>query len=137
MNKQTSLLWLTLSIFIASPLVFADEEVKTDDEATSEHVLPHELSPEQHKIIRKKFREHRGKMAEGMFQELDANGDEMVDLNEFLSHSEARFNAMDADSDGLVTKEEAREHHRELRKKHHKMRIKMHEHRMEKQESEE
>lgn len=135
MKKQTALLCLSLFAFTASPLLFADEEAAQSDEATIERVHPRDMSPEERKEMRKKFRKHRGKMAEGMLQELDKNGDEMVDLSEFLLHSESRFNEMDTDSDGFVTKEEARAHHRELRKKHHEMRKKMHEHRKESKES--
>lgn len=136
MKKQTALLCLTLFVVTSSPILFAEEEGQPE-EANTERVHPRDLSPEERKEMRKKFRKHRGKMAEGMLQEIDKNGDEMVDLNEFLSHSEARFNEMDADKDGLVTKDEARAHHRELRKKHHEMRKKMHKHREDAEASDE
>jgi len=49
------------------------------------------------------------------FATMDTNADEKVDLQEFLTHSETRFNTMDADSDGFVTKEEARTMRKEMK----------------------
>lgn len=73
-------------------------------------------------------RHHRGFKSghhrKDALKKLDTNGDEKVDLNEFLANAEQRFNELDQDSDGYVTKEEASAKHREMREKHRKMREK-------------
>ena len=61
---------------------------------------------------------HKGKM----FERTDTNGDGVISHEEFSAKAERRFKKMDADSDGKVTKEEAKNHHaamREKYKKHH------------------
>ena len=47
--------------------------------------------------------------------EVDVNEDGKIDLNEYLSHAEQRFNLMDADSDGFVTPEEQTQAHEKMR----------------------
>lgn len=84
----------------------------------SSHSKPHHKSKEEREKMREKRHERKKRMAEKRLQEIDQNGDEMVDLNEYLAHAEARFKKLDADGNGLVTREEARMRHRELRKKH-------------------
>jgi len=47
----------------------------------------------------------------------DTNNDGKIDFNEFITHSEQRFQTMDINSDGYVTPEEARAGHKLMREK--------------------
>ena len=51
----------------------------------------------------------RGKKHKEMLEKVDTNKDGQVDLNEFLAHAEVRFQKMDANADGYLSKEEGRE----------------------------
>lgn len=64
---------------------------------------------------------HRSPSEHGkkMFEEMDANKDGIVTREEHNTFTNARFDEMDADKNGKVTKEEA-EKHREMRKEKHK-----------------
>ena len=82
---------------------------------------------EQHKAMHK---DKRGKIRDSkshhsamrMHDRLDTNEDGKVDLDEFLSHAQSRFNEMDTNADQFVTDEEAKLHHKNMRKKHGDMR---------------
>lgn len=43
----------------------------------------------------------------GKFERMDSDGDGVVTKDEFMAHSEKRFSKMDADGDGKITKEES------------------------------
>lgn len=92
-------------------------DAELEDEASSSNPR-HDEHHQMRRELRHKHHQHRKMMAEKHLKELDQNGDERVDLSEYLSHAESRFNKLDADGDGYVTKSEARDRHRELRKKH-------------------
>ncbi|GGA08681.1 hypothetical protein GCM10011498_05750 [Amylibacter cionae] len=49
------------------------------------------------------------------FERLDLNSDGFVDRAELIAARDARFDAMDADKDGAVTKEEAQAHRKAMR----------------------
>lgn len=68
-------------------------------------------------------RHHRGK---SMLKLVDTNEDGKVDLNEYLTHAEARFNKLDLDANGYVTTDEAKDAMKKMRKEHKKMRKEMH-----------
>lgn len=53
---------------------------------------------------------HHGKMMEKMFEKDDLDGDGAISKEEFDKAGAARFDAMDGDKDGKVTKEEAKAH---------------------------
>jgi len=78
------------------------------------------------KSMHKRMGRHMENRTKRHMEQIDTNGDGNVDLNEYLSNAEQRFNEMDADGDQLVTGEEAREHHKSMRTKHAQERKKHH-----------
>jgi len=52
--------------------------------------------------------EKREQKVQKKIEEIDSSGDEKIDLNEYLSYSEKRFNSTDANSDGFITPDEMR-----------------------------
>ncbi len=102
MNKLT---FLFSSLLLASA-VQAQESDQSD-------VLPE--ATEQARGEHRLHRRGHGKMHKLMLEKVDTNKDGQIDLNEFLAHAEARFQKMDINSDGYVTKEEGREVSREMR----------------------
>ncbi len=121
MKLTHTFVFLIVSSFaaVSLPVQAQDDAVQDEDRSASppKH-RSYKLNDEQRAEMRDKMRQHRKQMAEKRLQELDQNGDELVDRNEYLAHAESRFNELDADNDGYVTREEARMHHKTLRKKH-------------------
>jgi hypothetical protein len=79
-----------------------------------------------HKGKHKKMRKHMGEKVKQHMEQIDTNEDGKIDLNEYLTNAEQRFNDMDIDGDNYVTGKEARKHHKELRKEHMHARKKHH-----------
>ena len=50
-----------------------------------------------------------------MLQEVDSNKDGQIDLNEYLAHAENRFQKMDLDQNGFISKDEQREFAKSMR----------------------
>lgn len=75
----------------------------------------------------------KGKLGKA-FALTDANQDGRLDLSEFLAHAEQRFNAMDLNQDGYVTKDEGREAHKKMREKRKAKRMQRREERQEKRQ---
>ena len=81
---------------------------------------------ESRKAYREMKREHKKEMREmrrahhagKMLEKVDANQDGKVDLDEYLAHAQERFNRLDLDANGYVTKEEAQEAMKKMRKEH-------------------
>lgn len=114
---------IALGIFLTANLAFANHH--EEHEASEGDIEKIEQHKEMHKDKRQKVRDRKGQhRAMRMHDRLDENDDGKVDLSEFLSHAESRFNEMDTDSDQYVTDEEAKEHHKSMRKKHGDMRKK-------------
>ena len=65
-------------------------------------------------------REEFNKRMEKIVDEIDVNKDGKFDLTEFLAHAEERFNRIDANSDGYITREEGKAAHKAMREKHHR-----------------
>lgn len=124
MNIQTALIGSIIVAVFTSASISA-QDVEGSEEANGPIVRPHDMSKEERREMRKKFHKERRSKHERRLQELDSNQDEKVDLTEFLANAEKRFNELDADNDGYVTREEARSRHHELRQKHKEKRKKM------------
>jgi len=71
----------------------------------------------------------RAHRAESMLLRVDTNKDGQVDLNEYLAHAQERFNKLDADANGFVTQDEAKESMKSMREEHRERRKKMREER--------
>ena len=117
---QMSLITIFLSAITVTHLQ-AHEHGAADESEFKRHP---ELTDEERADMREKIRDKRKKYRKKRILELDTNGDDQVDLTEYLANAERRFNELDADGNGYVTAEEAKARHKELRKKHHKMRKK-------------
>jgi Ca2+-binding EF-hand superfamily protein len=87
----------------------------------------HDAKHDQHqgKMMHKMRKHHKQHVKERILK-MDTNGDGKIDLGEYMSNAENRFNEMDADGDQYVTPDEAREMHRNMRKRHQDQRSKMH-----------
>ncbi len=88
----------------------------------------------EHQMKREKMKEYRKarheKRAAAMLDRVDVNNDGQVDLDEYLAHAEQRFTSMDADANGYLTADEARESMQKMRKEHKERRKKMREERL-------
>ena len=105
---------LVASLVTLAPvsLVSAEEQDTSAESESYEHGHRHEM--------RKKFKKRHEKFMVERMKKIDSNGDGNVDLQEYLTHAEQRFNEMDINGDQSVTADEAREAHKMMRKKHHK-----------------
>ncbi len=121
MKLTNTFVFLIITLFTAVSLPVQAQDDAVQDEDLSASPTKHrnyKLNDEQRAEMHDKMRQHRKQMAEKRLQELDQNGDELVDRSEYLAHAESRFDELDADNDGYVTRDEARMHHKSLRKKH-------------------
>ena len=117
---------LSVSGMFFSSFIYAQQEPTADAAAAVEQSSRdgHHQRHKQGKHDKHGKRDHHEKKAEMMMTKIDANADGQVDLNEFLSHSEERFHAMDVNGDGFITDDERRESHKIMRKKHEEARAK-------------
>ncbi len=60
-----------------------------------------------------------------IFIKMDTDGNGIVEKEEFMDHTEERFNDMDLNNDGEITKDEAEQAHEKMREKVKEMRAKM------------
>ncbi len=106
---------LLAAIFMFSTLAYAQapqdgqEPQYQHDDADGEYRGKHKGKHHKDK--------HRKRMAKLMMKRIDTNNDGKIDFNEFITHSEQRFQTMDINSDGYVTPEEARAGHKLMREK--------------------
>ena len=66
---------------------------------------------------KKHHKNYKGKHFEHMLEKMDSNSDGKIDKQEFLTKSEERFKFMDVNNDGLITKDEVKEHHKKMKEK--------------------
>jgi hypothetical protein len=118
MNNKTALIALStlLATSLTLPAVYAHQHGGDG----------HSMDKEERMEMRQEMREKRKQHRKDRLLELDANGDDRVDLDEYLANAERRFNELDGDGDGFVTTDEARAHHKKMREKHKEMRKAMH-----------
>lgn len=114
---------LAIATFAVSSMLFSGFIYAHDKPATDSAAEPSDRGRHHQRHEGEKGGHHE-KMAEMMMTKIDTNGDGQVDLNEFLSHSEERFHAMDINSDGYVTDDERRQSHKIMREKHQQARSK-------------
>lgn len=117
MNKKTLLGTLLASTLVFSNIGFAQES--SDDEQTQSPQYERDYNDGEYEGKRKgKYKgkgKRKAKRLAKMMERVDTNEDGQIDLNEFLTHSEQRFQKMDLNSNGYVTPEEARESHKQMR----------------------
>ena len=95
--KQFLVSTVILYMFVSSAL-YADDTTVNDVAA----------EVKKYDIVRNQSK-YRGELSKKGLRIIDTNKDGQIDLNEYLSHAEARFQKMDLNSDGFLTKEEGRE----------------------------
>ena len=69
--------------------------------------------------------EKDGKHKDRIFVKMDSDGNGVVEKEEFMDHTEERFDDMDINNDGEITKDEAEQAHEKMREKFKEMRAKM------------
>lgn len=105
------------AVFTVNTAVNAQADVEqTSDNAKADKANMH--FEDRKERMHKRKGERMEKRADKHMAQIDTNQDGNVDLSEYLSNAEQRFNEMDVDGDNIVTGEEAREHHKSMRKKH-------------------
>jgi hypothetical protein len=112
-NKINKSVLLALSLFLCTTLANAEHHESDSSTASEQQKAKHHDG----KFGKRKHR--RGRHMDMQMERLDTNEDGKIDLNEYLTHAESRFNAMDANGDSAVTKQEANQHHKLMRRKHH------------------
>lgn len=107
------LLSLLLTLSVGGVSYAAHHE---DSEASSKH----DEKDVKHAHKKGKKHKHMKRKHHARWARTDANEDGQVDLNEYLAAAEERFNKMDLNSDGVVTKKEMKEGHHKMRSEHKK-----------------
>jgi len=107
---------LTIAAFswCATGLALAQQEADLPEKNTQANETDDTSFGKYHRKLGKRA----AKKAERMFSKVDGNEDGQVDLNEFLAHSEQRFQRMDLNGDGYVTLVEAKDAHKAMRKEY-------------------
>lgn len=105
---------LLASTLVFSSIAFAQQ---SSDDETQPPQYERDYGEGEFKGKHKGKHKGKGKRIAKMMKRVDTNEDGQIDLNEFLAHSEQRFQNMDLNSDGYVTPEEARESHKAMREK--------------------
>ena len=119
------LLPLLVSLLVSSTVYADDQETEgpsiQEAEGSSVQEAKEDSKHEKHahKAKRKMHKHMRAKHKQ-RWARTDSNEDGQVDLNEYLAAAEQRFNKMDLNSDGIVTKEEMKDSHHKMRAEHKK-----------------
>ena len=124
---------LFATLLLANTVVNANPEEQGMSKTSDVENAPMHFD-ERKKRMHKRMGRHMENRTKRHMEQIDTNGDGNVDLNEYLSNAEQRFNEMDADGDQIVTGEEARDHHKSMRIKHAQERKKHHQKMREKHE---
>lgn len=112
--KNILLSGILSALVVASGACAQASEEMSEGEVAEHREELREHRKEHHKERRKARME---KKVDRMYEEVDTNQDGELDLNEYLANAEARFNKMDVDGNGRVTKEEGQQAMAEMRKK--------------------
>lgn len=104
-----------LSALVVSGSAFADPQEESLEGSVEQAGMEQREHRKEHRKERRQAR--MAKKVDRMYEEVDTNQDGELDLNEYLANAEARFNKMDLDGNGRVTKEEGQQAMVEMRKK--------------------
>lgn len=118
-SAVTKIVFTIVLSAISANMVAISQAQESDVEFDQARQEIRELKREHKRQQRELRRNHR---AEKMLVGVDTNKDGQVDLNEYLAHAEERFNKLDADSNGLLSVEEAKESMKKLRAEHREKR---------------
>lgn len=81
------------------------------DSTKAEHWKERKEMHKRHRAERKAMKDAR------RMEKIDTNDDGKLDLNEYLANAQERFTAMDLDSDGFVTSDEASQWRSDMKSK--------------------
>ena len=126
---------MTLQRLFAIALLVGVSTVNAQDETDKEKGSMHAEHEFHRGEMMAKMKMHHKQRVKDHLSSLDKNDDGKVDLQEYLSSAEERFNKMDVNGDNFVTSEEAREAHQHMREKHRSGRQKHHTERRNNEES--
>lgn len=124
LTKYVSMAVLSVLSIGAVSIVYAQESGVELEQDRQEF---RELKREHKRQERELRRTHKAKK---MLLGVDKNKDGQVDLNEYLTHAQERFNKLDLDGNGFVTPSEAKDSMRQLREEHKERRKAMREKRV-------
>ena len=96
----------TFAIAMAASPTFAQSESEEADSTGFERAQ---------EFRKERFEKRQQKRQQKRLERVDTNGDGQIDLNEYLTHAEQRFNKTDANADGFITSEEQTEAHKNMR----------------------
>jgi len=123
---------MTIQRLFAIALLIGVSTAYAQDEASTEKEQMHAEHEFHRGEMKAKMKMHHKQRVKDHLSSLDKNDDGKVDLQEYLSSAEERFNKMDVNGDNFVTSDEAREAHQHMREKHRSERKKRQEKRQEK-----
>ena len=110
---------ITLATWMLPVMAHDEEDSASHEDRMMEHRMHRDMMID-------KMKQGHGKQRHDRLEGLDTNDDGQIDLSEYLTNAENRFNQMDVNGDQYVTSKEARETHKRMRKEQHKARMKAH-----------
>lgn len=104
------------AILLTASTIFALGLFNTQSFAQSESEEADSTGFERAQEFRKeRFEKRQQKRQQKRLERVDTNDDGQIDLTEYLTHAEQRFNKIDANADGYITSEEQTEAHKNMR----------------------